>query len=58
MPKAISNTSPLLYLYRIDALNWLAELFGGIWTPSAVVAELGEGGKEATTFPIPRVTSG
>ena len=27
MPEAISNTSPLLYLYRIEALNWLPELF-------------------------------
>ena len=27
MPEAISNTSPLLYLYRIDVLQWLPELF-------------------------------
>jgi hypothetical protein len=27
MPEAISNTSPLLYLYRIEVLDWLPELF-------------------------------
>jgi predicted nucleic acid-binding protein len=43
MPKAISNTSPLLYLYRIDALEWLPQLFDEFWTPTAVVAELEEG---------------
>lgn len=43
MAKAISNTSPLLYLYRIDALDWLPKLFTEIWTPSAVVLELEEG---------------
>lgn len=33
MPDAISNTSPLVYLYRIHALDWLGSLFGGaFWT--------------------------
>jgi len=27
MPKAISNTAPLLYLYRIGVVEWLPELF-------------------------------
>ena len=27
MPKAISNTSPLLYLYRVGAVDWLPKLF-------------------------------
>jgi hypothetical protein len=31
MPDAISNTSPLLYLYRIEALMWLDALFGEVW---------------------------
>ena len=43
MPEAISNTSPLLYLHRIGALEWLPQLFGEVWTPTAVVAELEEG---------------
>jgi hypothetical protein len=43
MPEAISNTSPLLYLYRIAAIEWLPELFREIWVPSAVVDEFDEG---------------
>jgi predicted nucleic acid-binding protein len=43
MPEAISNTSPLVYLFRIGALEWLPLLFTEIWVPSAVVAELREG---------------
>lgn len=42
MPDAISNTSPLLYLHRIDALGWLPDLFlgalssSGMWISSDV----------------------
>lgn len=36
MSDVISNTSPLLYLYRIKADNWLPELFDEVWTPDAV----------------------
>ena len=43
MPKAISNTSPILYLHRIGALEWLPQLFDEFWPPAAVVAELEEG---------------
>lgn len=43
MPEAISNTSPLLYLYRIGVLEWLPKLFSEIWIPSAVADELKEG---------------
>ena len=43
MPDAISNTSPLLYLYRIGTLNWLPQLFGEIWIPPEVAHELQEG---------------
>ncbi|MBP6469104.1 MAG: DUF3368 domain-containing protein [Chloroflexi bacterium] len=42
MNEAISNTSPLVYLHRIDALDWLPRLFATIWTPPAVVTELRE----------------
>jgi predicted nucleic acid-binding protein len=40
MTKVISNTSPLLYLYRIGAIGWLPKLFDEIWTPDAVQSEL------------------
>ena len=31
MPEAISNASPLLYLYRIGVVEWLPKLFDEIW---------------------------
>jgi len=37
---AISNTSPLLYLYRTGILDWLPKLFNEIWIPNAVIFEL------------------
>lgn len=40
MYNAITNTSPLLYLYRIGAISWLPQLFDEIWTPEAVKQEL------------------
>jgi uncharacterized protein len=53
MPEAISNISPLLYLYRIGALDWLPTLFRGIWIPSAVVCELREGQQKGYDVPTP-----
>ncbi|MBN1977018.1 MAG: hypothetical protein JW918_06420 [Anaerolineae bacterium] len=54
MAKAVSNTSPLLYLYRIDALGWLPKLFTEIWTPGAVVGEFEEGRRRGYDVPNPR----
>lgn len=53
MPEAISNTSPLLYLYRIGALTWLPKLFDEVWAPTAVVAELEEGRRRGYDVPSP-----
>jgi len=53
MLNAISNTSPLLYLYRIDALKWIPSLFAEIWIPGAVVFELQEGRQKGYDVPIP-----
>ena len=53
MPDAISNTSPLLYLHRIDGMNWLPELFTGIYVPGAVVFELMEGRQKGYDVPNP-----
>ena len=53
MADAISNTSPLLYLYRIGALEWLHRLFGSIWMPRAVVNELHEGQRQGYDVPDP-----
>lgn len=54
MPAAITNTSPLLYLYRIDCLIWLPKLFSEIWTPHAVVLELEEGQRRGYDVPNPQ----
>ena len=53
MPEFISNTSPLLYLHRIDALEWLYELCGGVWIPQAVARELSEGRRRGYDAPYP-----
>jgi len=53
LPEAISNTSPLLYLYRINAIDWLPELFNEIWIPNAVVLELREGQQRGYDVPVP-----
>lgn len=54
MPDAISNTSPLLYLYRIQAIEWLPRLFSKVWVPTAVVAELKEGQRRG--FDVPNLS--
>jgi predicted nucleic acid-binding protein len=53
MRKAISNTSPLLYLYCIGVLEWLPKLFDEVWTPPAVVAELQAGRERGYDVPNP-----
>ncbi|MBN2390036.1 MAG: DUF3368 domain-containing protein, partial [Anaerolineae bacterium] len=53
MPDAICNTSPLLYLYRIEATHWLPQLFDEIWTPSTVIRELQEGQRRGYDIPKP-----
>lgn len=53
MNEAISNTSPLVYLNRIHAFDWLPKLFPSIWIPTAVAQELEEG--ERRGFDVPKV---
>ena len=53
MPQAISNTSPLLYLWRIHQLNWLPALFDQVWVPTAVAEELQEGRQKGYSVPNP-----
>lgn len=52
MSKAISNTSPLLYLYRGGIIEWLPALFNEIWTPKAVEKELRAGKLKGYNVPI------
>lgn len=51
MPSAISNTSPLLYLYRIGVIDWLPQIFSIICTPQAVVDELTNGLEQGYQVP-------
>jgi predicted nucleic acid-binding protein len=51
VPEAISNTSPLLYLYRIGGLDWLPVLFTSVWTPHSVIGELQEGRRRGHDVP-------
>lgn len=53
MLKAVSNTSPLLYLYRIGGIEWLPQLFDEIWTPEAVKNELQAGRSKGYDVPDP-----
>ena len=53
MLKAISNTSPLLYLFRIEAIDWLPELFDEVWIPEAVKNELLAGRSKGYDVPNP-----
>jgi predicted nucleic acid-binding protein len=54
MPKAISNTSPLLYLYRIGVVEWLPKLFDEVWITNAIVTELQEGRRRGYDVPDPK----
>ena len=53
MPKAISNTSPLLYLHRIGGIDWLPKLFEEVWIPDAVRSELLAGKERGYDVPNP-----
>jgi predicted nucleic acid-binding protein len=53
MTKAISNTSPLLYLYRVGIIDWFPNLFDEIWIPTAVLEELDEGERRGHNVPRP-----
>ncbi|NJM41277.1 MAG: DUF3368 domain-containing protein [Anaerolineae bacterium] len=52
MPSAISNTSPLVYLHRVGALNLLPQIFGEVCTTSATEQELLEGKMRSYEVPI------
>jgi len=53
MPKVISNTSPLLYLYKIGAINLLPKLFDEVWTAESVKDELLAGRSKGYDVPNP-----
>jgi predicted nucleic acid-binding protein len=51
MPEAVANTTPLLYLHRIEAIHWLRTVFTSIWVPTAVAGELAEGRRKGYDAP-------
>jgi predicted nucleic acid-binding protein len=51
--EAITNTSPLVYLYRAGIVDWFPSLFTNIWTPQAVARELREGIRLGYDVPEP-----
>lgn len=53
MAEAISNTSPLLYLYRVGVMGWPTKLFQSVWVPGSVVLELAEGRRQGHDVPAP-----
>jgi predicted nucleic acid-binding protein len=55
MSEIIVDTSALLYLYRINVLDWLRTLFDSVWVPTAVVVELQVGLQRGYDVPDPTV---
>ena len=53
MPESlvIANTSPLLYLYQVDCLDVLWQLYGTVIVPSAVQKELEMGKQQGVDVP-------
>ncbi len=51
MPEVIVNTSPLQYLFQVDLLDLLPELYGEVLIPEGVVAELRSGIKRGVVLP-------
>lgn len=49
--KAISNTSPLIFLEAAGHLDWLDALFEEVWVPTQVVDELSVGATEGYALP-------
>jgi len=52
MFSAISNTSPLLYLHRINRIDLLPRLFDEVFTVPAVVNELRQGKMKGYSVPV------
>lgn len=55
MPNFIADTSPLQYLYQIDLLDLLPQLYGSVIIPQAVANELAAGA--ALQVSLPDLTS-
>ena len=54
MVKAVTDTSPLLYLYRIQKIGILSQVFEEVLTAPAVISELAEGQARGYEVPNPK----
>ena len=52
--KAVSNTSPLIFLEAAGHLDWLDEVFEEVWVPTRVIDELSAGAAEGYSVPAVR----
>ncbi len=52
MPDAVCNTSPLLYLYRINTLEWLPRLFDQVLVPEKILLEAKTRGLTDSVAPL------
>ena len=53
MIRATCSISPIVFLYRIGALDWLPELFDEVWMPSVVLDDLLEARFSGYDVPSP-----
>jgi hypothetical protein len=51
MPEVIANTSPLQYLFQLDLLDILPQLYGEVLVPEGVVRELRNGTRLGVALP-------
>lgn len=51
MPEVIANTSPLQYLFQLNLLELLPELYGQVTVPEGVVIELRSGVERGVMLP-------
>lgn len=58
MPEAVSDASPIQYLYQVDLLDVLPALYGRVSLPEAVVVELEQGRARGVPLPDPAFCRG
>jgi predicted nucleic acid-binding protein len=51
MPEVIVNTSPIQYLFQLDLLDLLPELYGGVVVPGGVAREVATGLDRGVSLP-------
>lgn len=52
MPEVVADTSPLQYLFQLGRLDLLQRLYGEVWVPTGVVAEIEAGIARGVMLPL------